>query len=61
MFDANVLARYSAFETQHSAFDPASIMLYPFAAELTEDGTGTSFNTTLSPGDIAFLREQYPR
>lgn len=36
-------------------------MLYPFPGEMTCDGRGTPFNTTLSETDKNFMRLMYPR
>lgn len=57
----NILDRYSASLTQFTEFDPHSIMLYAYPASLTLNGVGTSQASVLSPTDIAFIREQYPR
>ncbi|KAK1978610.1 hypothetical protein LZ30DRAFT_691301 [Colletotrichum cereale] len=48
---ANVLDLFPGEETNFSAFDPLSIMLYSFQAELTLDGTSTEWNTSLSETD----------
>lgn len=58
--DSNVFERYAADQTQFSAFDPASIMLYYFPASWTLNGVGTHANTTLSSTDKAFINRCYP-
>ena len=60
MVDHNVFDKYAATLTQFSAFDRASIMLYPFPANWTTNGVGTPFNTALSNIDKAFIRRCYP-
>ena len=60
MVDHNVFDKYAATLTQFSAFDRASIMLYPFPANWTTNGVGTPFNTALSNIDKAFIRKCYP-
>lgn len=56
----NILDRYAQSSINGTAFDPDSIMLYPFPASLTLDGVGTPMNTRLSPADIAYIRKVYP-
>lgn len=58
--DSNVFAKYAATQTQFSAFDPASIMLYYFPASWTLNGVGTNANNTLSSTDKAFINRCYP-
>ncbi|KAK6206297.1 hypothetical protein QIS74_13716 [Colletotrichum tabaci] len=57
---ANVLNLFPGEETNFSAFDPLSIMLYSFPAELTLDGTSTEWNTSLSETDKGFRSRTYP-
>jgi len=59
--ESNVLALYDQTLTTHSHFDAQSIMLYPIAKELTEDGFEVTMNRELSPTDIEFIRKVYPR
>lgn len=59
--DHNILQRYATTQTQFSAFDPQSIMLYAFPAALFENGIGTSSNTHLSATDEAFIAGLYPK
>lgn len=59
--DANILSRYSTAQTNSSAFDPESIMLYAFPASLFKKGTGTKQNDTLSRRDKAFIAKMYPK
>lgn len=59
---SNVLAKYSPRGVKATRFDPASIMLYAFDAELFADGQGpTNENTTLSALDRQMIAELYPR
>lgn len=57
----NILHRYDATQTQFTQFDPDSIMLYAYPAELTLDGRSTQWNNDLSTQDIAFIEQLYPR
>ncbi|MBN8213427.1 MAG: hypothetical protein J0M09_10950 [Xanthomonadales bacterium] len=57
----NVLKKYSPSGIKATNFDPKSIMLYSFDAELFADGKGaTNENTQLSPTDRAMIRKMYP-
>ncbi len=58
--DANVIEKYSLTQLNASTFDPKSIMLYAFPAELVVGGKGTAENTRLSAKDKKFIREWYP-
>jgi len=62
---SNILAKLNPRETEATAWDPVSIMQYPFPAELiaapppfNRDGIGE--NTELSEQDIASVRRFYP-
>lgn len=60
--DANLFARYSREQTNFSAFDRRSIMLYPLAVELlTDPSFAVGWNRQLSPGDIAHIGKVYPQ
>jgi len=56
----NILDRYSRNQTQYTDFDPDSIMLYSFPAELTMNRQATKHNVDLSTQDIAFIAGLYP-
>ena len=58
--DHNVFNKYAADQTQFSAFDPNSIMLYFFPASWTLNGVGTHENSALSDTDKAFINRCYP-
>jgi hypothetical protein len=59
--DSNVLQKYSPRGIQATAFDPKSIMLYEFDAELFADGKGpTNENTQLSVTDRGMIKRMYP-
>jgi serralysin len=60
MVDANVFDRFSVTQTNYSAFDPNSIMLYSIPASLTLDGMGVSGGTSLSATDIEYIQRWYP-
>jgi serralysin len=57
--ERNIFAPAAAGRTQFTAFDPASIMIYPIPREWLLEGDGVPLNTDLSPTDIAFVRAQY--
>jgi hypothetical protein len=59
--DQNIIDRYSRTQTNFTAFDPKSIMLYSFPAELTLDGHGTESNSMLSRKDKEFMAKTYPK
>jgi hypothetical protein len=60
--DSNVLHKYSPKGLSSTEFDPKSIMLYEFPAELFSDGKGpTNENTKLSVKDIGKISEMYPK
>jgi hypothetical protein len=59
--ESNVLHKYSPKRVKATVFDPASIMLYTFDAELFADGKGpTNENSRLSKKDRAMIRRMYP-
>ncbi|MBX3012118.1 MAG: hypothetical protein KF832_11460 [Caldilineaceae bacterium] len=58
--EVNLFRTYAAELTQHSAFDPQSIMLYPIPAEFTTDGSSVGWNQTLSVVDRAYVAAWYP-
>jgi hypothetical protein len=59
--DHNILDHYSQTQTQFTAFDPDSIMLYHFPANLFTDRQGTNENTHLSQTDMTFISQMYPK
>jgi hypothetical protein len=56
----NVFDRYEATQTQFTAFDPESIMLYAFPKHWTLDGREFTQSSTLSETDKEFIRARYP-
>ena len=58
--ETNLFQTYAAELTQHSAFDPHSIMLYPIPAEFTQGGFCVGLNQTLSALDRAYIAAWYP-
>ncbi len=57
----NVLKKYSPTGISATKFDPKSIMLYSFDAQLFADGLGpTNENTLLSATDVAMISKMYP-
>ena len=57
--DFQVFERYAVDQTQFSAFDPSSIMLYPIPKELTDGVFEIGWNTSLSTTDRAFIGHIY--
>jgi len=58
--DVNLFDRYSAEITQFSAFDPASIMLYPIPNDFTIGDFEVGWNGALSATDKQFVGTLYP-
>jgi hypothetical protein len=57
----NVLHKYSPKGLRATRFDPESIMLYSFDAELFSDGLGpTNENSQLSSTDRVMIKQMYP-
>lgn len=60
--DSNILDKYSPQGMSATDYDPKSIMLYAFPAELFSDGLGpTNTNTELSAKDKTKIEEMYPK
>jgi hypothetical protein len=58
---SNVLSKYSPRGIKATKFDPESIMLYAFDAELFSDGRGpTNENVRLSVTDQTMIKKMYP-
>ena len=55
----NIISRAKTEEINASNFDPQSIMLYFFPAELTLNGEGTKQNTKMSGLDVQYLEKMY--
>ena len=58
--ESNMFKAFSKKETNFSKLDEKSIMLYPIPLRWTTDGFSSATNAKLSPGDIRFIRNQYP-
>ncbi len=58
--DVNIFQTYQAELTNHTRFDPESIMLYPIPNELTLGDYEVGWNDTLSELDREFMSSQYP-
>lgn len=58
--DRNIFQRYRRRETNFSAFDPDSIMLYPIPPEFTDGHFEIGWNNSLSEGDRAAIGSFYP-
>jgi hypothetical protein len=59
--DSNIFDVYSEDSTNHTAFDPTSIMEYAIPDSLTVGSYSVGWNTTLSTTDVEFMRRQYPK
>ncbi len=59
--DTNLFEKYSKSITQFTQLDPNSIMMYPIPKEFTLDGFEVGLNKTLSPTDISFITQEYPK
>lgn len=57
--DKQIIDRYSQNELNGSQYDPKSIMLYFYPANLTNDNKGTSQNLRLSETDIQYIKKIY--
>jgi hypothetical protein len=57
--ETNILNRYNENDINGSVFDPKSIMLYFFSADLTTNGVGTSQNLRLSSTDKYWIESSY--
>ena len=55
----NVFEAYSKRETNFTALDPKSIMMYPIPPGWTTDGFSVDLNTKLSDQDKRFIHQQY--
>ena len=58
--DFNIFAVYSEDSTNHTSFDPTSIMEYAIPDSLTVGSYAIGWNTELSQLDREFMRRQYP-
>ena len=59
--DFNIFAVYAEDSTNHTAFDPTSIMEYAIPDSLTVGSYAIGWNTELSQLDRDFMRRQYPK
>lgn len=58
--DANIFNKYTTTQTNYSAFDTKSIMLYSIQESLTIGTYSVGNNTVLSDTDIDFIGKEYP-
>ena len=59
--DFNIFQTYAEDQTNHTGFDPSSIMQYAVPDALTIGSYAIGWNTELSALDVEFMRRQYPR
>jgi len=57
--EENIMNKYDINHINGSSFDPLSIMLYFFPADLTTNNKGTYQNLRLSGEDVKYITEQY--
>jgi hypothetical protein len=58
--DANIFFKYDETVTNHSVFDPLSIMIYPIPKEFTDGVFEVKLNNELSDLDKTFIASMYP-
>lgn len=59
--DFNIFEVYREESTNHTSFDPTSIMEYAVPDALTVGSYAIGWNTEFSPLDIEFMKRQYPK
>jgi serralysin len=59
VIEHNIFEPYDQGETNFTALDPESIMMYPIPSSWTTDGFSVGLNPSLSAQDKAFIRQQY--
>lgn len=59
--ETNIIKKYDTNSINGSSFDPLSVMLYFFPADLTLNGVGTSQNLRLSGEDTLWITKIYPK
>jgi len=59
--DHNMFAKYDKTQTNFTAFDSKSIMLYAFPKAWTTDGMTFPSNNQLSTTDKDYIKNQYPK
>jgi Astacin (Peptidase family M12A) len=59
--DSNIFEVYSEDSTNHTTFDPTSIMEYAVPDSLTIGSYAIGWNTEFSAMDTNFMRQQYPK
>ena len=59
--DSNIFEVYDEDSTNHTTFDPTSIMEYAVPDELTIGSFSIGWNTEFSAADIQFMKRQYPK
>jgi len=59
--DSNIFEVYDEDSTNHTTFDPTSIMEYAVPDELTIGSFSIGWNTEFSAADVQFMKQQYPK
>jgi serralysin len=57
--ELNMFQPFERAETNYTALDPQSIMMYPIPTKWTEDGFSVGLNSELSENDKEFIRKEY--
>lgn len=60
VIEHNMFEPYAASETNYTALDPASIMMYPIPTSWTVNGFCVGLNSDLSATDRKFIHTEYP-
>jgi hypothetical protein len=58
--DQNIIDKYAINQINGSKYDPDSIMLYFFPANMTLNNKGTHQNVRLSKTDVIYISKMYP-
>lgn len=58
--ETNIIQKYNINSINGSSFDPCSIMLYFFPADLTRNNVGSHQNLRLSGTDVEWITKMYP-
>jgi serralysin len=60
VIEFNIFQAFEAAESNFTATDPLSIMMYPIPAHWTTNGFSAALNTSLSATDKEFVHNEYP-
>ncbi len=57
--DENIFKKYAVSETNYTAFDSNSIMIYAIPSQFTKNGYSVNSKSKLSNTDISFIADKY--